>query len=881
MSSPALLIPRRWIPLGIYLVLLLAHHLWAVLDPVPSRPEPEPGQEDVLLAERTGTEVLEGSEVALAYRDEGPRDAPVLLLVHGSPGSSHDFDQVLPHLPEGLRVIVPDLPGFGRSERSVADYSFRAHAAYLVAFLDRLGVEEVHAVGFSMGGGVVLELERQAPERIASVVMLSALGVQEFELLGSYEVNHALHGAQLALVWSLQNLLPHFGLLDDVILDVPFARNFYDSDQRPLRRVLERLEDPLLVIHGHDDFLVPHEAAAEHARIVPQAETAVVPDAAHFLVWTHETRVADLLAAWVARVESGDAPRRADATPERIAASEVPLEEVRDLRATGFTRWLLLVLIVFGTFVSEDATSIGTGLLIAQGRLGLAEGLGAVFLGIYFGDLLLYAFGRGLGLTVLRWPPWSWLIDEEDLRRAAAWFERRGFWAILLTRFVPGSRLPTYVAAGVVRTGFWRFAAYFLVAVLVWTPLLVGFAVLVGQEALERFEQARQGSLWWMLGLVVLLTVVVRLLVPLVRWKGRRLARARWIRMRRWEYWPSWILYLPVVAHCMGLARRHGSWMVPTAANPAMPAGGVVGESKADILAAFGDDPRIARFALLPADEEVDDRLRRIDRFLDRHGLDLPVVLKPDAGQRGEGVVVVRRVEDLPGLLRGRPIDLLVQEFVPGLEFGVFYAREGEEPGRIISLTEKRPLILEADGEHSLEDLILRDERALPLAERHLARHVDRLDEVFPAGERVMVAELGTHARGALFSDARADLTPRLTAAIDDLSRRCEGFRFGRYDVRVPSREALHRGEGLRVLEVNGLTSESTHMYDARYGYGDAVGILRRQWDLAFRVGAEQAARGAHVATFREIVVEWWRHRRRRRFHAEDRVLSLRGPERG
>jgi hypothetical protein len=64
---------------------------------------------------------------------------------------------------------------------------------------------------FSMGGGVVLSLSAQAPRRIQSIVMLSAIGVQEHEFTGSFWVNHVLHGAQLAGIWGLREGVPHFG----------------------------------------------------------------------------------------------------------------------------------------------------------------------------------------------------------------------------------------------------------------------------------------------------------------------------------------------------------------------------------------------------------------------------------------------------------------------------------------------------------------------------------------------------------------------------------------------------------------------------------------------------------------------------------------------
>ena len=89
-----------------------------------------------------------------------------------------------------------------------------AHARYVLKWLDRMGIERVHVLGFSMGGGVALELERQAPQRVASVVMLSSIGVQEMELLGQYSLNHVLHGLQLG---GLIDLLRAGRLLIDLL----------------------------------------------------------------------------------------------------------------------------------------------------------------------------------------------------------------------------------------------------------------------------------------------------------------------------------------------------------------------------------------------------------------------------------------------------------------------------------------------------------------------------------------------------------------------------------------------------------------------------------------------------------------------------------------
>ncbi len=83
-----------------------------------------------------------------------------------------------------------------------------------------------------MGGGVALYMAEIAPERIQSLILVSAIGVQELELLGDYHINHALHGAKLTGIWLLQEAVPHFGWLDDIFrLQWRFGHQFWSAFQ--------------------------------------------------------------------------------------------------------------------------------------------------------------------------------------------------------------------------------------------------------------------------------------------------------------------------------------------------------------------------------------------------------------------------------------------------------------------------------------------------------------------------------------------------------------------------------------------------------------------------------------------------------------------------
>jgi pimeloyl-ACP methyl ester carboxylesterase/membrane protein DedA with SNARE-associated domain len=827
-----------------WLLLLAISHLvrWRSPEPPPQISPPD--------AQMQTTE-----QVRLVYRDQGPRDAPAVLLLHGSPGSRHDFDALTPELAVDYRTLAVDLPGFGLSSRDVDDYSIRAHAEYALELLDELGIERAHMVGFSMGGGVALEIYDQAPQRVSSLTLLSAIGVQELELFGDYRMNHIVHGFQLGAVRFVEEGVPHFGALDGLFFGKPYARNFYDTDQRPLRRILERFEPPLLIVHGEGDPLVPAAAALEHERIVPHA-TLDMTSSDHFMIFRRGSGLGAKLATFLSSVERGEAARRADASPQRVDAAARPFDPASIPPPHGIALVLILVSIALATLVSEDLTCIFVGLLVGQGRLPFAAAVIACCVGIFIGDMLLFLAGRWLGRPALRRPPLRWMLRESLVEQSSRWFNRRGPIVIAISRFVPGMRLPTYFAAGLLRTSMLAFAFYFALAVAVWTPLLVGVSAFVGERAFHYFDALERHIVPALLLLGVWILIVVKLLVPAFSWRGRRLLLGSWRRWTRWEFWPPWLFYPPVLLYVLWLGIRYRSFLLFTATNPAIEASGFIAESKFQILEGLNDvDGFVARYTLLPGTESVEARMRRIDQFFERFQLDYPVVLKPDAGQRGSGVAVIRSSDEAERYLEGAPYDLVAQEFAPGDEFGVFYIRQpGEQQGKIFSITEKRMPEIVGDGASTIERLILSDDRAVAVADHYLERYAGRLEEIPAVGERHALVELGTHCRGAIFLDGIERLTPELERRIDLISKRYDGFYFGRYDIRAADLDRFAAGEAFKILELNGVTSEATHIYDPKHRLTDGWRTLCEQWRIAFEIGKKNRDSGHPPVRFGQLV---------------------------
>jgi pimeloyl-ACP methyl ester carboxylesterase/membrane protein DedA with SNARE-associated domain len=797
-------------------------------------------------------------EIRLAYRDYSssvrePR--PVIVLIHGSPGHKEDFRSLAPELAKRCRVIAPDLPGFGSSTVDVPDYSIRAHARYVIELMDALGIERAHLLGFSMGGGVALNIADIAPQRVQSITMLSAIGVQEAELLGDYHLNHALHGAQLTAVWLLSEAVPHFGILSDSMLGVSYARNFYDSDQRPLRELLSRFEQPMLIIHGNRDVLVPVEAAIEHHRIVPQSEAQFLDDN-HFMVFGKGALRAPAILEFLDRAEQGKALTRTTADPDRRARAAVPYDRASVPKAMGVTVLVLMVLIAASTLISEDLACIGAGVMVAQGRIDFAAAALACFLGIFIGDVLLFLAGRYLGRPALRRAPLKWLVRPDDVERSSEWFNRRGIVVIAASRFVPGMRLPTYFAAGLLNTNLFRFSIYFLFAATLWTPLLVGLSSVVGAEVIKSALLARQDAVVQLLVAGAALYFAVRLIIRGSSYRGRRLLVSKWRRLTRWEFWPMWAFYPPVICYVLFLALKHRSLTVFTAANPAMPASGFIGESKLDILRGLSSaNGYVARSSLIDASLDVGIRIDWAERFMARNELCYPVVLKPDQGQRGTGVAIVRSTEETDRYLSNSLVDTIIQEYASGPEFGVFYCRRPDERrGRIFSITEKRMPAVTGDGVSTLEKLILADDRAVCMARFLLYKHAARAGEVPVEGEKVQLVEIGTHCKGALFLDGSWVKTPELEKRIDEISRSFDGFYFGRFDIRTPSVDDFRAGRNFKIVELNGVTSEATHIYDPRNRLIDAYRVLFEQWRLAFEIGAKNRERGVKPSSLRELL---------------------------
>ena len=265
------------------------------------------------------------------YREAGPSDAPVILLLHGFPTASHMFRDLIPLLADCFRLIAPDLPGFGQTKappRGTFDYTFDRLADVIEGFTDAMSLDRYALYMFDYGAPVGLRLAMRRPERVFAIISQSGNAYVEgfSDEWGPWEAywrepsaaNREACRPSLApdtiRNWQYgtgadPNLLSPDGYeLDiaymarpgaeeiqlDLILDYRSNVALYPAFQSYFR---ER-RPPLLAVWGrHDPAFLPAGAAA-FQQDLPDAKIHLL-DAGHFALETHAEEVATLIRAFL------------------------------------------------------------------------------------------------------------------------------------------------------------------------------------------------------------------------------------------------------------------------------------------------------------------------------------------------------------------------------------------------------------------------------------------------------------------------------------------------------------------------------------------------------------------------------------------------------
>lgn len=328
----------------------------------------------------------------------------------------------------------------------------------------------------------------------------------------------------------------------------------------------------------------------------------------------------------------------------------------------------------------------------------------------------------------------------------------------------------------------------------------------------------------------------------------------------RYEFWPTWFFYTPVIFQSLWHGLKYRSFSLPLIANPSIWLSGMVGESKKDILNLAGKEAEswILPFCTLRKNNtSIDIQIQDAMDAMECQKLDFPVVAKPDKGCRGAGVRLVHNKEQLIDYIKRFPsgADFLLQKKSDyDAEVGVFYIRyPGEAHGQVFSITLKYAPYIEGDGVKTLEQLIHDDPRAGQLAHIYKERHQQKLDWVLPKGMEFRLAFAGSHSRGSIFKNGNKYISEKLTRRLDSIFDDFNGFHYGRLDIKFKNIESLMEGENLQIIEINGASSEATHIWDSKTKLSEIFSTLLFQYRSLYKIGYLQKKAGYKPPKLRDL----------------------------
>lgn len=286
--------------------------------------------------------------IKLFYREAGPRDAPVILLLHGFPSSSRMFALLFPLLSSGYRLIAPDFPGFGHSDAPSAkgfSYTFDRLADYVGKLLGRLNIGRYTLYLQDYGGPVGFRLATAHPERVAALVIQNAVahgeGLSEaWAVRKAFWLDRAAHEEAIrqALVsvegarqrhlagaarperidpdtWSDEFAFLTRPGMAEIQLDLVFDYQSNVAAYPQWQAYLRDHHPPTLVVWGKNDPLFTVAGAMAFGREVPDAEIHLL-NAGHFVLDEEAPAIATLVHRFLGarlpgrRVPEGDSPPR-------------------------------------------------------------------------------------------------------------------------------------------------------------------------------------------------------------------------------------------------------------------------------------------------------------------------------------------------------------------------------------------------------------------------------------------------------------------------------------------------------------------------------------------------------------------------------------------
>lgn len=328
-------------------------------------------------------------------------------------------------------------------------------------------------------------------------------------------------------------------------------------------------------------------------------------------------------------------------------------------------------------------------------------------------------------------------------------------------------------------------------------------------------------------------------------------------KLFNYEYWPVWIVFFSAIFSYIYYSVKTRSLTYFTATNPGIELGGFYGESKSEILKMIPGKYLPKTIFITPKSPVVS-----VLNVMRDNNIDFPVICKPDKGERGFMVEKVTGTGELEQYLKRYDGKLIIQEFVTfETELGILYYRypDGKKSG-ISSVVKKNFMGVTGDGTSTIEQLMMQNPRSHMHISSFREKSAALLSEVLPAGRYVLLQPIGNHCRGTEFLNGSHLVNKKLVEVFDTIAAQMEGFYFGRFDVKIRSEAAMYNGEGIRIMEVNGVSSEPGHIYDRNMNIFKAWRAIIHNASIVGEIAIQNHKKGIRYLPLTQVIKTVYRH---------------------
>jgi len=293
------------------------------------------------------------------------------------------------------------------------------------------------------------------------------------------------------------------------------------------------------------------------------------------------------------------------------------------------------------------------------------------------------------------------------------------------------------------------------------------------------------------------------------------------------------MFYIPNIPFAFYHALKAKNLVFYTAVNPMIENSGIGTESKYKTMQLIPSE-YLPITVFHKANSSISETLNKITK----QNITYPLIAKPDIGFRGLLVKKIASENELKRYLEKYPIDILVQEFLTEKEeCGIFYLRfPDNQSGKITSITLKKFLHIVGDGEHTIRELISLDKRAKNYIEIIKSNATIHLETIIKKDEKIQLSDIGNHSKGTQFINGNHLIYSKLEETINSLNKQIDGWFYGRVDIKYNTFEDLENGN-FKILELNGILAEPTHIYDAsKTNYLQALKEMRVHWKQLYKI---------------------------------------------